>query len=384
MKIGILLSNSTLYPSMVFDLMAGFNANLHENNISDAEIIIENIGVAGDYKIIQQKAENLLLAKQVKIVVAFIDQYAAKRIEPLFNAANCLLIVADTGGHIPGSIKLSPLTFLLSLQSAYGSALTALKAHADGVKKILFVSTYYEGGYEHCYAAFNAWNKNGISILGNFITPFQPNHMTIDDLKMMIEQTQPEAIIMQISRESGDTLNERSMEVNIPADIPVYASPFMFEYEWVTTVPYYFTKLTGYTAWTREIATDSNKKFMQSITEQTGKEAEIFHILGWDAASAALTAHKALSASGNVVRKAAELLSENNLESPRGDLKWNKQHRHWVAPMYEMKMTKADTGNYMPVFTGNVVDSTAQWEAFASEIAEGLSNRWYNMYLCLN
>lgn len=383
MKIGILTCSSRLYPSMIFDIMDGYHGYFKSNGLEAPQFLIESIGTGGDYKLLYQKTQVLLLNPEVKIILAFIDTYAAKNIESFVNAAGKILISADTGADVPG-VAIPSLNHLhVSLQSAYGSALAVYDAVKDGCLKNIFATSFYDGGYLHCYSAARVWEKNGGEVMFNFVTPFNANEMNIDMLASQMEEHKPQAIILQNSAESGQQFQEKYQSKNLPKDIPVYASPFMFEEGWISTVPFYFTQMQGYVAWHNSINTKNSNEFCAFIFNEHGKQASVFHLLGWDSAILVEAVVNMLkSKPGNAVQVLNEVTKKTYL-SPRGELKWMEKFRHFIAPMYNVKLTD-NNGLYRSEYTGKVSDDTGRWLEFAADIPVGTVSRWLNMYLCLS
>ncbi len=368
---------------MVFDIIAGYHGYFKSLNIEEPEFLIESIGTGGDYKLLHQKTEGLLLNPEVKVILAFIDLFAAKRIEPFVNAAGKILITADAGADVPGMEIPSPNHLHISLQEAYGSVLAVHDSIKNKQLKNIYITSFYEGGYLHCYAAARVWEKNGGEVKFNYVTPFNANEMDIDLLASQMDEHKPDALVLQYSAESGQVFQEKYISKNLPQNINVYASPFMFEEAWISTLPYFFTNLQGYVAWHSSIKTQTNQDFCNFILEENAKDPNIFHLLGWDSAIIITEVVKAIK---NKIGSSIQVLAETTkktYESPRGELNWMEKHRHFISPMYEVKLID-NKGFYKSEFTGNISNESSAWLEFASDVPSGIISRWFNTYLCLS
>jgi branched-chain amino acid transport system substrate-binding protein len=383
MKVGILVCSSKLYPAMLFDIMAGYHSYFKYAGHKAPEYIVESIGTGADYKLLQQKAEVLLLNPDVKIILAFIDLFAAKRIEPFINAAGKILISADAGADIPGMAIPSPQHIHVSLQEAYGAVLAVHEAMNDHRMNNIYITSFYDGGYGHCYAAARVWEKKGGELKFNYVTPLNPNDINIDILAREMEANQPQALVLQYSAESGQKFFEKYKDKQLDQHIPVYASPFVCEENWISTQPYYFKDIKAYAPWHSKIDSKMNRDFCTTIFNETDKTANVFHLLGWDSAMLlASTAEMVADKIGNAAQ-VLKVVGEKTHESPRGVLRYMEKHRHFIAPMYGVKLTDHE-GMYQSELSGHLLDATNLWLEFAEEVPSENISRWYNTYLCLS
>lgn len=381
MKIGILLPSSRLYPAMMFDFMEAFQLYFKSKDRREISFIIEMVGTGGDYKLLQQKAQILLMNSEVKIILAFLDLYACKQFEPFVNAAGKLLISCEPGASIPGVAVPSPNHLAFSLQSAYGATLNVRQALKNNHIKNFYITSFFDGGYNHCYAAARTWERAGGALLANFVTPFSNEELQIEILEQKINELQPDCLILQNCAEAGGYFLEKCKEVNIPKTIPIYSSPFMLEESWIEVQEFYFENMQGYVAWHSDIATDENVNFRNVILNEVGKKANVFHLLGWESAMLIESASKLLAEKPMPAMQLVKQLTEQNFESPRGKFQWQGEHRHFVLPMYEVKLVN-ENNQYKTKLTGQQSNDMATWAEFASDVPSGVISRWYNMYLC--
>lgn len=366
---------------MHFDVVAGVQSWYTSNGVPPPDFLIEVVGNGGNYATLQQKAHQFLFNPEIRIIIALLDSYAVKQIEPFINAAGKALISIDPGAHTSGLNIPSPFQVSLSLQSAYASALTVNLATQKEKKKIMYVTSFFDGGYTHCYSSSRQWEKANAQLLLNYVFPFAANEFQESELCNFVKEHKPDALIVQMCAEGGGVFLDKCAEAGFPDDIPIYASPFMLERDFVNQHGFYFKSVSGYFPWVDTIDTEENKSFCKAIASVSVKSANVFHLLGWETGMIVNAICNRLNEAPAQVPQLLNEITAHPFVSPRGPLTWMATQRQWVAPMYECKLTNVN-GKYQPQATGNVFLNGEHWNEFASDIPEGVTSRWYNMYLC--
>lgn len=381
MKIGILVSSSRLYPSLSFDFISAYSCYFSTKQRPEFSYVVEMVNTGGNYKILQQQTQALLLNPEIKIILALIDPYAAKQIEPFVNAAGKILLSCEPGAVIPGIEIPSPNHLAFSLQCGYSSVLAVKNAIEKNHTQNIYVTSFFDGGYTQCYATARVWERKEHDILLNFVLPFADEGGNLEVLQQEINRLNPNALILQNCAEYGKIFLERSKELKIPPQLPIYASSFMMEEEWIIQQFFYFENMSGFVPWHNKLSSEENISFCDLIFSDSGKPANVFHLLGWEAAMFIEKIAGVLNEKKSHPPHVLEEVSKQEFISPRGELKWNKQFRHFVSPMYEVKLN-ACNGFYKPELTGVIHNDLNIWLEYASDVPQGTVSRWFNTYLC--
>ena len=366
---------------MMYDVIAAYQAYSKFTKQQDIEFEIETVNTGGDYKLLKQSAQKFLFQPQIKLILAFIDSYAASQIEPFINASGKVLISIDPGATIPGTHSPNPHQLSLSLQAAYGSALSTHLALQDAHNNVAYFTSFYDGGYLHGYSTARVLEKNGGAIKVNFISPFNASTVDSNIVKEKINESNASAIILQECAESGAVFLNSCSNGSLPTDFPIYASPFMLEENWISTHPYYFSNIQGFVPWHANIKSEENKLFVDFMFNETGKQANVFHISGWEAAMLVYGCASAINQQITHPIQVLDELSKTTLISPRGKLTWMPEQRHFVAPMHHVKLIN-NNGFYKTELMDRALTKTNTWLEFANDVPTGTISRWFNMYLC--
>lgn len=366
---------------MTFSIMEGLYACAKSKGFSSEDFLIESIGHGGDYKLVRQKAEVLLLRPDVAILVAFIDPFAAQQIEPFVNACGKILITAEMGADVPGLFIPSPLHIALSLQAAYGSVLGVQSAIRKNLRSFTFTSSLLDAGYTQVFAAWDQIEKSNGRINFHFTVPLDPKATDLCLLKEHVEQHPSEAIMLQFCAMGFNEFQNDYSAKELDTNLPAIAAPFLFERNWLASQKIIFKNVSGFVAWDKSIQSNQNESFQTEITNYCHKQADIFHLLGWEVGLVLdrVSIEKKKNASDSL--QMVKQVVDQPINSPRGELKWNQKFRRWVSPMYEVKMVNNE-GVCQPELTGLIVDEIDIYQKFAENCPVGQYSHWNNMYLC--
>ncbi|XZF16416.1 ABC transporter substrate-binding protein [Chitinophagaceae bacterium MMS25-I14] len=381
-KIGLLFPRSSLYPGIGFDVTESFRAGLNHFGADDVQVVNESIGIGGMGDDVYEKAEKMLLNENVDILVAYVDHFAAEKIEPLATAANRILIIMDPGASIPTSWNASPLRFHITLDAAFGSRVAGRIAGMAGAQNSIFATSFYDGGYLNCSALVNGYSQQGGNVHYNFVAPFRFEEFDIQPLKQAIETQQPDAILGQLSVDMGALFLKDYKEAGLADKTRFFASPFLFEETFLDSLSFPFEGITGCVPWSRELDNDMNRTYIKVMTEDYGREPNCFGALAWDTAQFAVNVIGALKMYGNNGKKAAEGLAGTAFEGTRGQTRLDGKTNYFTAPVYHATVVPAENGNSKLALSGEVAFREEEWEAFTSQPTTGVFSRWTNTYLC--
>lgn len=383
-KVGILLPRSSLYPMLGADLVNGIKAGLKQTGNVSIRLIYENIGFGGLEDEVYSKAEKLLLQEEVSMVIGYLDHTAAAKLDKLFEGHNKLLLVLDPGAHVPLEWAPSPHRFTISLQAALCSRLTGYLAAREGIARAAFATSFYEAGYLHCFSYQRGFEAGGGATQYHFVIPFRLEQFTIDPLKQAIEQIQPQAVLAQYSAEAGGLFLDGFAREGLHRQTKVYASPFMLEEQWLSSVPFPFEGICGTVSWTRRLSSAMNNIFLERMENEFGKEGNIFSMLGWEAAHFATQAVEILAEHKGNVLKAGDRFRNISFQSPRGSLNVDPATHYMFSPVYKVSIEKDEnTGKCCLGAAEEVFYPEHGLEEFVSDGPQGIFSKWTNTYLCI-
>ncbi|PSK91420.1 ABC transporter substrate-binding protein [Taibaiella chishuiensis] len=377
--VGLLYPRSALYPGIGFDVTEAFRSALQHYDAQDIHLVTENVGIGGVGSEVLAKVEKMLIEQRPDILVAFVDHFAAEKIEPVCKAANCILIVMETGGTIPVSWKAVPGKYHITLDAAFGSRLTG---HMAGDASAAFATSFYDGGYLCCNAFTAGLADQGGNVCYNYVAPFRFEEFDIKPLQQAIETLEPGVLLAQMSIDMGALFLETYKAAGLAGKTKFLASPFLLEEQFLESLAFPFEGITGCVPWSINLDTPGNKEFTEAYTALSGRTPTCFAALAWDTCNFALQVAAAIRTYPGKRAQVLEALKGIALTSTRGTMVLDDETNYFTAPLYAAEVVSGENGNAALRTGAEIAGREAAWKTFTSEPVTGVFSRWTNTYLC--
>lgn len=370
--IGILLPRSTEYPTMGIDLLDGFRLSLKQLGITDYELHTENTGFGEDTNLTYSRAEKLAIDHDIDLLVCYATSLNAEALYPFADSYGKPVLFLDAGMEI-FELPPHPLCYHLTLQGLMACRLAGLDA-AEGQRKVISASSFLDGGYRSSWVFYNAINEKGGTTCGHFVSHFKAEEFSVAQLDQQVKDTQPGAITAAFSSYLfGLFMNHLGKECDMTTFPPLYCSPFMGDEQLHAAVPFPGGTFHIYVPWATTLTNPANVQFVETIRTAKKKTANLFHLLGWEAALAAQ----------QLIGKGLESLGGWSFESPRGTVHFHAETHSAYAPLYGGRITADEQGKCKLEIDRQVdVTGEAHRELHFSKI-DGEYTRWKNNFFCI-
>jgi branched-chain amino acid transport system substrate-binding protein len=371
-RIGILSPRSTDYPSMGYDILDGMKYRLKLSGNEHCQFFIENIGFGEDHDLNFAKAEKLIIQDNVDVIIMYAGAANAASLYPLAEALQKPVIILDAGMQYP-QVKPSSYCFHISLQGLHACRIAGNMA-GSGHRKVLMAISHYDGGYRGPFSGDRGLSEAGGSVCGNYISTYKKAAFNIDAYIELLERREASAVAAHFSSYLAElffqALHDKSSNAT---PLPFYCSPFMAEEQLLNKCDFPGGEFHAVVPWSSSIRNDAQEQFAQTIHSEKNKPANIFHLLGWEAAIVA-----AAAAEHGVAH-----LKKFSYQSPRGLVLIHPDTHHTYAPLYKGMITRADNGKC--VFSlQDVININGRGHlAVLNDQPRSLVSGWKNNYLCI-
>ncbi|WP_294247731.1 hypothetical protein [uncultured Chryseobacterium sp.] len=351
--------------------MDGFKQSLKQMGLEGYhEIVSAGIGVAAKNEEIYAHCEQFLL-DGTDIIIGYMNPLSAEFIHPLFEASGKTLIVLDSGYQFPVfSEKLSNAWFI-SLQGSLCTRVITQKAIEDGFRDFAFTCSFYDAGYRPCYVYAAAAEEKGGAIVFNHITPLKRSEFTLQPLTEFLENKRKTAVLATFCGDMAEDFFAGSSDTAGYGN--VYGTGFTAEETWLGKIPYPGYEWSTAIAWSRNLETPENEIFVQIMDGLKQGKANLFSLLGWEAAQ--LIGLENTAFDGMSVR------------SPRGKVYMDPESGFSEAEVYYATVSKDDnTGNCLlkDIHTASVTGTEREGLKKNIEHVRTIqANTWFNAYACL-
>ncbi len=281
--IGILLPRSTDFPGMGFELLDGLKLYFQKQGIDNVRFVPENIGFGEDRKEIYAKAEKCLLQDDAQIVVGYLSTENATTLYPLFESAGKQLIVLDAGMNFPKETTSSNALFI-SLQGIHSCWLSG-KMAGKNAKDVIFATSFFDGGYRGPWAFDRGISEQKGKIVTNFIGHYKESEFTIKPFIEALNKHKDARIAACFSTYLSTLFFQKLSDEDHSIEEREYCcSSYIVEEQTMDTYVLPKGKFFAYTPWFSALESELNKEFVAEILLKKNKKANIFHLLGWEAA----------------------------------------------------------------------------------------------------
>jgi ABC-type branched-subunit amino acid transport system substrate-binding protein len=349
--------------------MEGIRTSLLENGVKDFEFVIAPIGFGENEEQAFHATEKLLLHERCDLVIGFIDHKLARLLDPLFLATGKIFIVINPGANHPGNWIAPRTTVFVTLLNSFLCSLTGSLAVQEKNNRAALAASYYDGGYLHCASLVEGFIRAGGEMKYNFISSQRPEDMDVSPLLTAISDGELNACLALFSgRES--VLFTRAFSKSAPR-AKLYASPMMFEEQYQAgrnSAP-----LHGFIPWHRSLSTETNLKFSARVTEESGREANIFSLLGWETGLLLSELSQLRSLQGEA---AINSLKEKKFNSPRGAAYLDEESHYLVSDVYRALFENGE------ISIEHFGETSNEWKLFREVSGDTRASGWNNTYLC--
>jgi branched-chain amino acid transport system substrate-binding protein len=370
-KIGVLLPRATDYPSIGFDLLDGMRLGLKQSG-TEAAFITENIGFGDNHALNYAKTEKLIMEDNVSMIVAYASAAIAEPLFGLMESAGRPIIVLDAN-MTHTSAPASPMAYHISLQGMEACRLSGKRA-AMGGKKVLMAGSFYEGGYRGIYAMVQGIAESGGEVMGYYVSGYKISEFNIDSYREQISKQIADSVCACFSVYLTGLFTEALKKAGPEfVSLPFYCSPFMAEETILREADFPGGTFEVIVPWATVLPGKMQKSFLDEVRKLKQKEANLFHLLGWEAG---VTIPRVLS-------QGVASLSNWSFESPRGIVTFHPGTHYTFSPLHEFRIIEGKNGKCKLEFAGTLPPDEALHERSYHDKPEGATASWKNNYLCI-
>jgi branched-chain amino acid transport system substrate-binding protein len=381
--IGILMPRSTLIPTLGLDILNGIKQNLKRYQVlDDIKFTTDNIGFAVNEQEIYTKAEALILASDVDMVVAVADVRMTEMLHPLFAATNKILLVLNLGANFPDTWQPPATTICHSLNFSFHTWLTgALAAHKEK-KNAANVLSYYDAGYRQVYCMMTGHHTNAGVPAYYHVTHLKLEEFTLKPLEQFLQANSDTKILLCLfAAEQAEKFYTAIAPLQQALQLDLFVSPMMLDETLKEVLPtdINIQSVQGYIPWHSSLSNEENILFKETIKTETNKTANYFSLLGWETGSI-IDKIISLKETNNMAVDILKSLTQIVFQSPRGIFKIDASSGQSYGSAYLASCKNNLDINIETVFE-NIDDA---WVKFKIEMkVEGEGAGWKNNYLCI-
>ena len=318
-KVGVLLPYSGIYAVLGESITKGIGMYFDEigNEAAgrDVVLITEDTEMMPD--IAQQKVRKLVEHDEVDLVAGIVSTGVLYGLRDYFDSNEKLLICANAGGNKISRELKTPYIWRTSFSNWQPNWPLGQWAYKNVAKKVFMSAPDYGAGHNMVDAFANSFQASGGKILGTQFTPFP----VMGDPAPFITEimaADPPMVFCFYSGGAAVTFVQAYKEFGLSRNIPLVCAGFSVEED---VLPAEGTAALGVRSglhWSLLLNNPANRKFTADYKEQTGQNANVFAVQGYDTGRAIAEILVAVEGDTSNVNGMIDSIEGIRFDSPRG------------------------------------------------------------------
>jgi branched-chain amino acid transport system substrate-binding protein len=374
-KIAVLLPSSDMFPTLAMDFLNGLKLSL-KNSISPLvpKFIIESIGNASDKNLLNI-IEKIILQDEADLVISFCSIYLLEEITSLFTNYKKPFVHVDLGGSVFKKTHASPYVIHHTLNIAHSAYAAGMYAALHMGKKGYVASSVYDGGYQITDGIVRGYEKEGGNVEKFYVSPMDYKAETFEALISDIEIEQPDIVFCIFSYKEGVKIFQKLANSSLNGKVQFMVIPLMTD-ETINLENYQIEKVHSMASWAFTEENTHMQNFQNSYKKAYEDSPNIIGLLGFEIG---VTIEHCISKEGKITKKLMESLYNQNIQTPRGNLKYNSFNESQVETFKLRQFTYNKTA-YQNIVTATTDASFS--EELNKDFEDSIYSGWQNPYIC--
>jgi len=375
LTIGMIVPRSTVFPELGRMLVDGMKLQLAESGWDSTRLLVREVASGDEIA----AARKLLAEARVEILTGMFNPLAVNRLRDDLDRSGALFINIEGGANSFVPREESPLMYQNSL--GYWQSNWAMGNWAVGNmgKRAAMVTSFYESGYDSCYAFPQGFEVAGGKIICSAVTHAPLGGTDPETAMKGAVASRPDFIFVSAGGQDALELVAAYHGAGLAGKIPLVASGFLLHGELLTRLGSSAQGITSCLPWSSTLDTPENRDFCSAFSRATGAQPDSFAVLGYDTGSLIV---RAVAAAGTVKRSSdlKKALEHLEIASPRGTFGIIPSSGSSDAPLYLCEVKKIGQ-----TFSHAVVSRLSSQQAVEKQARRSdliAKSGWTNSYLC--
>ncbi|MCB9448744.1 MAG: ABC transporter substrate-binding protein [Flavobacteriales bacterium] len=280
MPVGLLIPNSTIYPSLGRDFVQGIRLGFDGNELP---LKMEGIGLGAKSSECETALQKLSIEHNINTSIAYTGNAVLPDLVAHFTDPKSLLIHTNLGGHLPCDIPDNRQVIHNAFDLWYNAWCLGRHMAKEGHKEVLYIGTYYEGGYQMPYALDQGLQEGGAAISAWHVPKPDAVNFDMDALRSKFREQPPQAVYLAFNKSDAKDFLSAYRDAGLDQLAPIYCAPMMLESEVMNDLQHLNFSCTTASSWFPSDDHPNNNAFRKAHTDAHGKAPNPFALMGYEA-----------------------------------------------------------------------------------------------------
>ncbi len=285
LRLGVVLPQSTRYPQLASQLLAGFQAYAASPaNLHGRPMAVVPIGCGCGARAPIEAASDAVKRGAVDMLTGLVDPNLARRMAPLLEERGMLFVASDMGADVVRHRWESP--FLVRNSLGYWQASYAMGqwAPAHLGPRALIVSDFLESGYDMVYAFRRAFEGRGGEVLGVSVTGLPDGSGTFAEVGRAIRARRPDFVYAFFSGHRAERFLRFYAGERLARLAPLAGTGLLTDSATVPDLPAGSEGVVTAASWAMDVPSPEGEALRSAYRSLGGDEPSLFAMLGYETA----------------------------------------------------------------------------------------------------
>lgn len=378
LKVGVLLPQSSIYPQLGANFMAGMRTCLRASGYDrlprEISLVPEEVSPGQSL----QKATALLQANKANLLAGVFAPNVAAQLQGVLKANQALLLASSLGENIPRYSEQSQDIFYHTLgywQANYALGNWAVKNLG---RKVFVATSFYDSGYDALYAFRLGVASAGGEVVGTHITNMSGGSEDIGPVMDAINAAKPDVVYGGYCGQHAIDFVKAYGNSGLAWRTPLVGSAFLVD---ESVLPSQGSSALGIHTclpWAPSIENQENRNFIAAYRQLTGQAPDAFALLGFEAARLII---QAVETAGGYAGKSDSLrasMAAARFDGPRGPVAMDVQGQGSGGTFYLRQVKREGTALQNALVSELNVD--AERDELVGALRASVKTGWLNAY----
>jgi branched-chain amino acid transport system substrate-binding protein len=383
MKVGVLLPQSTLYPRLGPNFLAGMKTCLsvlgHDRAPQEISLVPEDIELGAS--LAPQKGAAMLRNGRHNLLVGVLTPSVAASFKPLLASNKGLLLACNLGENVPRHDHHSQDVFYHTL--GYWQANYALGSWAarNLGPRVACVTSFYDSGYDALHAFRLGVESAGGEVVSTHISHMSGASEDLAPLMAAIDDAKPDAVYGGYYGQHAVDFVKAYANSRMSGRVPLVGSAFLTDESILAAQGNAALDIHTCFSWSPTLVNQENNAFVSAYRQNTGQSPDAFALLGFEAARLVVEAAKAAGGDVANTSKLRAALAAARFDSPRGSVGMGTQGESTGGTLHlrKVKWEGRAPQNTLASELNATPESDAKIDALRASVKTG----WLNAYLSM-
>ena len=370
-KIGVLLPQSSVYPQLSTNFLAGMNLHFNQVGRQGVSLVSSQIASRGQA---WQEAQAMLRGQNIDLLVGMVSPGIASSLHSSLAASNTALIAASLGENLARVDEHSAYVFHHTLGLWQANWALGKWAATTLGRSAIIASSYHDSGYDTSYAFRMGYEAAGGKVLASYVTHRPAADVGLSALMASIKQNKPNLVFASYYGQAAVDLLNAYARAGLSRSIPLVGTAFLVDQAVVKSVGSAAAGVRTAMSWAASLDTAENQAFVGAYQLKTGKSPDAFALLGYE------TAHLVLAAVDRQAGSVTDALATAGFSGPRGAVAMNASTHTTSGPHYLQQAKQQGINIHNVVLSA--LPAVGEHDGEVAALRSSLKTGWSSSYLC--